>query len=190
MAQSDFNALKTVKFQQKMKPAAIRIYQHLFSGCEVEDLRENGVKVHVLDKEFGIDCLLNLDGGQWISVQEKYRHNKYLSNPRLRVMHDQPDFTQEYKNAAGTKYESNGEWFKLGAQLYFYGWANKDETDFEKWAILDVAKYKMIVDQSGGLERIGKLQNNSQHGRASFFCIPISKLKDAFVYTYRDLVNQ
>ena len=59
------------------------------------------------------------------------------------------DFTQEFKNAVGTKHESNGEWFKLGAQLYFYGWASADETEFSKWVILDIAKYKILVEQAG-----------------------------------------
>jgi hypothetical protein len=170
--------LATVQFQARMKPAALRIYHRLFPGCEVEDLREHGVKVHVLDKEFGVDALIHFQTGQWVSIQEKYRTHealKYL------------DFTQEYMNAEGTQYESPGEWFKLGSQFYFYGWANKTETDFEKWAILDVARYKLLVERSGGLAALGTKQQNRLHGRSSFFAIPIKKLRPAFVYTYRDL---
>src|SRR3972149_6514992 len=99
----EFEKLATVKFQQKMKPAALRIYAKLFPGCVVQDLRENGVRVHILDKEFGIDSLIVLEDGQWLSIQEKYRNNdaiRYL------------DFTQEYKNAVGTPQESNGEWYR------------------------------------------------------------------------------
>jgi len=162
----------------KMKPAALRLYKKIFPGCEIRDLRENGVKVHVLDKEFGIDALLEFPSGQWISIQEKYRRNdalKYLQ------------FTQEYKNAAGTEWESDGEWAKLGAQLYFYGWANAAETDFEKWAILNVAKYKLLVESAGGLEKIGTLENNRRHGRASFYAIKMETLEPAFVTDYRKL---
>jgi hypothetical protein len=72
---AEFENLSTVKFQMKMKPSAIRIYKKLFPGSELVDLRENGVKIHILDKEFGIDALLNLVGGQWVSIQEKYRAN-------------------------------------------------------------------------------------------------------------------
>jgi hypothetical protein len=173
-----FDSLATVQFQERMKPAALRIYRRLFPGCEVEDLRKEGVKVHVLDKELGIDSLLTTKQGQWFSIQEKYRAHKWLQYL---------DFTQEYRNAEGTEHESPGEWFKLGAQLYFYGWANEAETDFEKWAILDVAAYKLLVERAGGLAAIGTKRQNRIHGRASFFAIPIQKLRPAFIYTYHDL---
>lgn len=171
-----FDQLNTVRFQQRMKPAALKVYRLVFPGCHIEDLRELGVKVHVLDKEFGIDALLHLNGGQWISIQEKYRCNKALK---------WLDFTQEYMNAEGTKYETLGEWFKLGAQLYFYGWANYAQTAFEKWALLDIAKYKMLVEQSGGLSKLGVKRQNRQHGMASFYAIPISKLEPCFITDYR-----
>lgn len=180
-----FESLTTVKFQEKMRPAAFRIYDRLFPGCKIADLRENGVGVHVLDKEFGIDSLITFQSGQWISIQEKYRAHKFLKDSGLRVRPNCPDFTQEYKNASGTAHECDGEWFKLGAQLYFYGWSNSQATDFEKWAILDIAKYKLIVENAGGLERLGSLRQNRQHGSASFYCIPIAALKDAFVADYR-----
>lgn len=178
----NFNSLSTVKFQQTMKPAALRIYEKVFRGCRVEDLREHGVNVHVLDKEFGVDALLHLASGQWISIQEKYRNHD-----ALKFM----DFTQEYKNAAGTAYESDGEWFKLGAQLYFYGWANRQNTDFEKWFIMDIAKYKHFIENAGGIEKVGKLKNNSKHGKASFYAIPVHALTSCFLADYRQyLVRQ
>jgi len=172
----EFNDLTTVQFQRKMRPAAIAIYQKVFPGCHIEDLREQGTKVHVLDKEFAIDALVYLPSGQWISLQEKYRDNgamKYL------------DFTQEFLNAHGTKNETPGEWFKLGAQLYFYGWANSAETDFEKWLLMDVVKYKMLIEDLGGIEKVGTLRHNKKHGKASFYAIPIKRLSACFVADYR-----
>lgn len=174
-----FDNLSTVKFQQRMKPAAIQIYSKIFPGCKIEDLREQGVNVHILDREFGIDALLHFRSGQWISIQEKYRANKYLQYN---------DFTQEYMNAMGTENQSPGEWFKLGAQLYFYGWANKEETSFEKWALLDIAKYKMLVEDNGGILNMGKMRQNRQYGKASFIAIPIKKLIPCFVTDYRQYV--
>lgn len=169
----EFNDLSTVKFQLKMKPAAFRIYQEIFPGCRLEDLRENGVNVHPLDKEFGIDALIHLPfGQQWISIQEKYRKYDALK---------WGDFTQEFMNGCGTEYEAQGEWFKLGAQLYFYGWANISESDFAKWAILDVARYKLFVENNGGLENIGQLRMNNKFGRASFYAIPIERLRSCFI---------
>lgn len=169
-----FESFETVRFQQVMKPHAIRIYKRLFPGCELVDLREGGVKVHVLDQEFGIDALLTFPGNQWISIQEKYRDNCFLKYG---------DFTQEYKNADGTIHESHGEWFKLGAQLYFYGWANSDNSDFSKWVIIDIAKYKLIVNKLGGIEKAGEKRYNWKHGRASFYCIPLDTVQDAILFS-------
>jgi hypothetical protein len=182
---SNFDKLTTVKFQQKMRPAAVQIYQRLFPGCNIEDLRENGVKVHVLDKEFGIDSLIVLDSGQWLSIQEKYRRNQYLVNPSLQTKPPIPDFTQEIVNAAGTEHESRGEWFQLGAQLYFFGWANTEETDFAKWCLLDVARYKLIVEQRGGIEQMGVVRQNRTHGRAKFVAFSITDIQEAWIRTHR-----
>lgn len=182
-----FDNLSTEQFRLKMQPAAESIYKELWPGCTVESLRDENKNVHVLDKHFGIDKIITLPSGQWITIQEKYRQNEFLINTRFRVDERCPDFTQEYMNGQGTIYESHGEWFHLGAQLYFYGWANKAETDFENWVLLDVAKYKLLVEQSGGLHRIGQMRQNRKHGSASFVCIPVLKLKKAFVSTRKCL---
>ncbi len=176
----NFNNLSTVKFQQKMKPAALRIYENVFPGCVLEDLREHGVKVHILDKEFGIDSLIKFPTGQWISIQEKYR--TYRSYEYCMRTQGYLDFTQEYKNAVGTQYENEGEWFKLGSQLYFYAWANETETDFLKWIIMDIPKYKILVEESGGLENIGYLEQNKKYGKSNFYVIPLEKLETTFLY--------
>ncbi len=168
---------KTLAFQEKMKPAALAIYQMVFPGSQVEDLREDGVKVHVLDREFGIDALIRVPSGQAITLQEKYRRNYSLK---------WGEFTQEYMNAVGTKYESSGEWFKLGAQLYFYGWANKEETEFVRWFIMDITKYKLLVEENGGIERMGTLEQNDKHGRASFYAIPVERLESCIIHRSED----
>lgn len=176
----NFNSLKTEKFRVKMKPHAIKIYQKIFPGSEIEDLREKGFKVHILDKEFGVDMLLNLESGQWLSIQEKYRTNYFLKFS---------DFTQEHKNAYGTENESDGEWFHLGAQLYFYGWANKAEDDFEKWFLMDIAKYKILIEESGGIEKAGIFNQNQEHGKSSFYSIHLDVIKSAWVTDYRKYLN-
>lgn len=181
MASDSFSQLHTEQFRIKMRPHAIQIYCSIFPGSTIEDLREKGVKVHVLDKEFGIDALWHVPSGQWISIQEKYRKNQFLTSLHLRVNRACPDFTQEYKNAAGTPLETDGEWFKLGAQLYFYGWANAAETDFERWVILDVSRYKMTVERQGGLGAVGVLKRNDRHGKASFYAIPLERLHKAIL---------
>lgn len=173
-----FDKLDTVQFQQRMKIAAMRIYERCFPGCVIEDLRLEGVKAHILDQEFAIDKRIHLPSQQWFTVQEKYRRNY-----ALRYL----EFTQEYKNAEGTQYESQGEWFKLAAQLYFYGWANAAETEFEKWVIFDIVRYKLLVEELGGLDKVGIKKHNHKHGKASFYAIPIKALEPAFVFTYKTM---
>lgn len=168
----NFNNLETVKFQQKMRVAAANIYTEIFPGCCIEDLRD-GDNVHVLDKSFGIDSLIRLSDGQFITLQEKYRNNYYLRFG---------DFTQEYKNAYGTDNESDGEWFNLTAQLYFYGWANKGNTVFEKWLIMDILRYKILMSRCGGIEKVGKPKDNDYHGRARFYTIDLNVLEPAILY--------
>ena len=152
----------------------------------MQDLREEGIKVHVLDKEFGVDTLAVLPSGQWLSIQEKYRRHKFLVNDRLQINPGEPDFTQETMNAFGTPHEMPGEWFKLGAQLYFYGWANEDETDFEKWVLIDIAKYKLLIESRGGIYNVGITKCNKQHGSAQFQAFPITAIKKAWLRTHHN----
>lgn len=185
MARPQFNQLSTEKFRLRMRPKAEAIYRAIWPRSELRDLRQDGVEVHVLDKEFGIDTLATFMTGQWISIQEKYRKNKFFNEPRLKVSPPWPDFTQEFKNAAGTPHESPGEWFKLGAQLYFYGWANAQESDFAAWVILDIAKYKLLIESRGGLDCVGKINGNRQHGRATFYAISMKELQEAVIFRGR-----
>ncbi len=187
MARPPFSQLETEKFRVKMRRRAIAIYRTLFSGAVVDDKsRDNGDQPHVLDQAYGIDCELVFPSGQRITLQEKFRKNKFLYHRSLQVEPPTPDFTQEYMNAVGTEHESEGEWFHLAAQFYFYGWATPQEDGFAKWVLLDILKYKLLVESSGGLDQVGELCQNMRHGRASFYAIPITRLKEAWVATYKD----
>ena len=184
-----FNNLSTEIFRKRLLPAAKLIYQQLFPGSQYFDLRPDGERAHALDKNFGIDAVISMPDGSYVTLQEKYRDNMFLINNAFKVDAPIPDFTQEYKNACGTPNEENGEWFHLAAQLYFYGWSNIVPDFFDEWMILDILKYKMIVYQSGGLHNIGKLQKNRKHGAASFYCIPLRKIKNAIIYASQNLHN-
>jgi hypothetical protein len=191
-----FSNLATEKFRDGLNGKAIEIYKTIYKGCKYS--RELDINK---DKHFSIDATIILQDGQKMTIQEKYRDNKFLMNGRLQECPPYPDFTQEYKNAVrlqecppypdftqeyknavGTQFENEGEYFKLFAQLYFYGWANKSNTGFKRWCIIDVPKYKDFL-QSEGIKKIGTLKNNSKHGKASFYAIPIFKLKDCFLYS-------
>ena len=105
---------------------------------------EAGKIAEWLDRDLAIDKVLKLPDGATFTVQEKVRRHyatQYM------------DFTQEYLNGAGTEYENLGEWFKLNAQLYFYGWSNEEENAIPKWAIIDIVQYKRLVADAGGLDQ-------------------------------------
>ena len=156
-------------FEQKMRPPVEQIFEMQFPGCQIQYTREQE-DLKQFDDLFAIDTILTLPSGQIITAQQKCRRH---TNFR--------DFTQEYMNAVGTPYEGKGEWFHLAAQLYFYGWANQNQDGFVAWALIDVVRYKMLVEESGGLERVGTLQQNRDHGRASFYAIPIETLRPALI---------
>lgn len=177
----DFENLDTVKKQRRLVPAAENIYENLFGPCEVLDLREDGNDGHILDRDFAVDTLIVKPSGAWYSLQEKYRDHQFLTRRRYRVNPNCPDFTQEYKNADGTDREEKGEWFHLGAQYYFYGWSDKSGLNFAAWVLINIPKYKRLVEAKGGLDEVGEFMQNEKHGRASFYCIPLTSIKEAIV---------
>lgn len=186
MESSEWDNQKTVKLQRVMLPWAHAVYRKIFPGCIIEDLRVDGTKVNVLDQEFGIDCKIHFPAPchGFLTVQEKFRSHNDLSRFG--------DFTQEWMNAAGTARESQGEWFKLAAQLYFYGWSNATGDGFAKWLMLDVAKYRILVAKAGGLLRLAqppRLMHNNAHGRATFYGIPLWQLRDAALYSSHDNIG-
>ena len=126
--------IETTSSRAGLRPCAERIYrEHLGATLVRQPKVEAGEVVSWLDKNFAVDQLVFLkDGESWLSVQEKYRRGNVWGSTRCRVDSRYPDFTQEYKNGAGTTLESSGEWFKLGAHLYFYAWANEAETGFRR----------------------------------------------------------
>ncbi len=179
-----FARLSTNKLHARRRGDALAIYRRLFPGCEFVPWSADPARALAMDRDFSIDGKLVLPTGQYITVQEKFREHKFLSSPFLQVEAPFPDFTQEHLNACGTAYEAPGEFYKLAAQVYFYGWEDAEMTGFAKWVMLDIARYKMIVERAGGLEAIGQRNQNSRHGRASFFCIPVNRLREAFLFSH------
>jgi len=171
-----FQKLETVLFQDKLKNAACEIYKMVWPGCKVIPLQSKTETPNLLDKVFGIDLFIQLETNSKITIQEKFRANHFLKYT---------DFTQEYKNAEGTNFESNGEWFNLAADVYFYGWSDHTESFFVKWALIDILKYKLWVETVGGLDKVGSYMRNNKHGRASFYAIPIIKMIPLFLTDYR-----
>lgn len=164
---SSFDDLSTEQFRKKLSPHLDVIYFDIFGEHQEIDLRGS-----FSDKFLGADRVVCLPSGRRLVVQEKIRNHDALR---------WGDFTQEYKNGVGTPKETLGEWFRLCAHLYFYGWANEKQDGFQKWFVMDVRKYTRIVEAAGGLEQIGAYRLNYKHGRASFYAIPLFKIKGAII---------
>ncbi|GAJ11261.1 unnamed protein product, partial [marine sediment metagenome] len=87
------------------------------------------VELGVLDKELGIDVIFTLNNGMRLTCQEKFNSHTY-----------------SYKQNATVEYENDpirgipGDWFTMIAQLYFFGFASKDEKSFDLWVLFDWPK--------------------------------------------------
>jgi hypothetical protein len=168
---STFNELDTVVFNTKLKPYAHDTILGLFRPKYGEMAIQPSLPF--LDKECGIDITLQCKTtGASFTVQEKYRKHSALQYN---------DFTQEYMNGDQDGKPQQGEWFHLYANYYFYGWSNPTEDGFEKWFLMDIQHYKFIVMQNRGLDKIGKLNKNEKHGKATFYSIPLSFLEPAMI---------
>ena len=161
-----------IGFERRMRGPVERVYQAYFPECKVRYTREQD-ELRPFDDHFAIDTILELRSGGIVTAQQKCRRYDYFLKYR--------DFTQEYMNAVGSIYESRGEWFHLASQIYFYGWANQAEDGLVAWLLLDVVKYRGLVEKKGGLDKIGTLRQNNDRGRASFYTIPLETLRPAFI---------
>jgi len=112
-----------------------------------------------------IDTVLTFNDGTVITLQEKSRRNFYYD--RYGEI-----FTFEYYNDPRVKEE--GEWFKLAAQLYFYGFVNAGENGYYKFWLLDVAKLRLCLTRRVGIAQLEReyLRYNKAPAKANFFAIP------------------
>ncbi len=181
---SAFGQKTTAQLEYAIRPYAWTVLRELYPSCKVKPVTKPNNPPHPLDKYCGIDTLLFLECGGVLTVQEKYRENKFYTETRYRVDHSCPDFTQNYKIAVGTEHEANGEWFHLAAQLYFYAWATPNMDGLAAWMLMNIYDYVQLVEQAGGLDAIGKLCNNDRHSRTSFYAIPVNILRPAIMASY------
>ena len=170
----------------RLRPYVLQVYRSLFPGSRYQPMEELGDTGLMFDKNWGVDGFICTASLRCWVVQSKCRRHDFLTERRYQVISGIPDFTQEFMNAAGTQYEAPGEWFHLNAELYFFGWATSDESGLAKWLLLDIPRYKAIVEAAGGLAKIGRLQQNKAGGKASFYAIPVTRLRDAWLATYRE----
>lgn len=164
---------ETLSFTDKMRKPAHKIIAKAFGIGFQSITRVQSLRDLALDQRAGIDSLVIFEPSKVnYTLQEKYR-----TFDKLKFK----DFTQELYNAYQTEYQSDGEFLHLHATYYFYGWCNEAETDFAEWFIMNIAVYKQLVLQAGGLAKIpgAKAIQNNAYGKALFYSMPLEFLKPA-----------
>jgi hypothetical protein len=146
-----------------MTPFIDKIYKkHFGDNIQIfRSTRENQTDETLFaDRYLAIDTFIRFPDGQTINLQEKSRLNRYLKYN---------DFTiQHYKNA---EQKTEGYWFYLMAQLYFFGIANKNNDGYEKYYILNVVVLRIAL-KSLDTEMLLQLKRNNEKSTDSDF-IPI-----------------
>jgi len=164
---------KEKDFEEKMTSHIDNIYKKLFGNRLVNIYRssrdkEQDSKLLFMDMELAIDTHLTFNNGSILTFQEKtLRYSKQKFN----------QFTFEYYNDPKTKEE--GEWFKLAAQLYYFGYANEQETGYNKYWIINVAKLRTALMSKYTIHEMETkfLRHNKPPAKANFFAIPFNVLE-------------
>lgn len=171
------------EFEEKMTPCIDNIYYKLFSNL-AEIKRSNrdtqtDEKILFMDKHLAIDTFLYFKDGTVLTLQEKTRKRTFCDRFG-------EDFTFEYYNDPETKDE--GEWFKLAAQLYFYGYANDDLNGYHKFWIVNIPKLRLHLKNKIGIHQLERryLRQNYPPAKANFFAIPFEAIdKECIAYEHK-----
>jgi len=169
------------QFEEKMTSYIDEIYRNIFGKRLIKIYRssrdkESDGRLLFMDIELSIDTHLTFRNGSVLTFQEKTRKNNFLKYN---------DFTFEYYNDPETKEE--GEWFKLAAQLYFFGYANKGETGYDKYWIINIARLRTALMSKFSLSELEQkyLRFNKPPAKANFFAIPfdlLENMKNVIIY--------
>ena len=160
------------KFSDKFIPLFDKHIQlYLSTNRDVVNMAWDNKINRIMDKHYHIDAIATDSIGSQYSIQTKVRRHKHLHYN---------DFTMEFYQDFEQK--TKGEYFNILAQLYFHGYANKQEDDFDLLYVIDIApfkkwigeKYQWINDPS---KRVSEMaynmtkNNDTEHSKASFLYI-------------------
>lgn len=174
-------------FEENIHQYINEIYERNFNNIKsiYRFDRDNKNKtLDILDKDLGIDSIIVFKNGSIISFQEKTRRFENIQYN---------DFTFEYYNNPLTK--EKGEWFKLLAQFYFYGYMNKKENKYLKYFIINISILRLAINTISLKVLTEKIKQNNLHGKANFITIPfewiieLNKKHKGLIYTYYDTNN-
>ena len=154
-------------FSISMQGYADEIYKSVLPISSITRFTRNDKQVHILDKKFHIDCVLHLENGQIMTLQEKFLRSRYASFDC---------YTLEYFNNQNTN--ELGEWHRLCTDLYFTGYGDTEQ-GFISAYLFKVTDIKISILRD---ELKGKLKKTTT-SNANFYAYPFSQFKDEwFVY--------
>jgi len=170
-------------FEESMTPHIDAIYRGLFSGLTKIVRSDRSApadsKILFMDRELSIDTFLYFKDGTVLTLQEKTRRKNILDRFGA-------DFTFEYYNDPITK--DKGEWFKLAAQLYFYGYADEHNKGYCRFWLVNVPKLRLFLKNNIGIAELERkyLRYNKPPARANFFAVPFDVIgKECIMYAGR-----
>jgi hypothetical protein len=173
-------------FEESMTPYIDRIYKGVFRNIQRihrsnRETEKDG-KIIFMDKELAIDTFLYFQDGTVLTIQEKTRKKRILDKFGA-------DFTFEYYNDP-VKLDQ-GEWFKLAAQLYFYGYANENMNGYSKFWIIDIPKLRIHLKNNIGIELLERkyLKQNFPPAKANFFAVPFELISNDCILCKYDSEN-
>jgi len=160
---------------QKTQILLDRVYNKLFPIKEIKRFATTNPQPNspegILDRELGIDILIETMDGIPITIQEKVRRESHL-NFR--------DFTLEYMSNIQTKIK--GEFFHLHADFYSYAWINYNQSEILRHYIFNIPSFKYLFLQ-GFFDGKYTVEINDTHSQASFIAVPFNEFpKELFIY--------
>lgn len=160
---------------QKTQVLLDRVYNKLFPIKEIKRFATMNPQPNsperILDRELGIDVLIETTDGIPITIQEKVRRESHLNFN---------DFTLEYMSNVQTK--TKGEYFHLHADFYSYAWVNYNQTEILRHYIFNIPSLKYQFSQ-GIFDGKYTGELNDYHSQASFIALPFNEFpKELFIY--------
>lgn len=190
MSQESYDQFQRyVKESDRFLPLFDKIFNISMGPCDLKPLRHEIKDEHVLDKYFGIDCVIirkcEKDPDYHITVQNKTYKYSYWGDEKY-WKNGHPSFCQETINAYNTQYQRPGEWTTLTSQMILLAYRNFKDNGIDRWYLLDALKYKLKVSEPGkGLSYYGKFHSASKNGRSAYYTLSIFDFKDCVIDYYK-----
>lgn len=157
--------------QQELKGRTYADYLYI-NKLNAESIRrfdDINTEEHLLDRIYGIDVELTLNTGMVLTIQEKFLSHSYSKYNSLTIEYMQNHMINE-----------RGDWFRIDADLYLIAYLNEKESQFEKWAFIDIPMLKIATSKN----KVTWTDNINKHdnARASFKWTDVKDMHERCIY--------